>query len=404
MTIQARSFSELISFTRASSATYFDSGGVLRTATSNVPRFDYNPITLAIRGLLVEEQRTNSIRNNTMVGAVAGTPGTAPTNWDITSSGTGITQQIVGTGTEDGITYIDVRFSGTGSGSASPQIRPETTTGIVAASGQTWTSSYYLRIVGGSTSGCSGTFQQIWQERDAAGVTLNTATVVIADPTTAALKTQRSILTRTLTDAGTARLTNRIQWTFTDGAAVDITLRIGMPQLEQGAFATSVISTTAAAATRAADTASISSLSPWYKSSEGTILAEVQMLAAPITPGPGIPFALTAAGSSHMALRMRGSQKAGASVVDASVTVVDTASAGNYTTNISKLSFGYLLNNFASSLNGESPAVDTTGTVPTLTDCNVGSMAGSAYLNGWLRRIVYYPNRLTNAELQAITT
>jgi hypothetical protein len=404
MTIRNKSFSDLITFTRASSATYFDSAGVLRTATSNVPRFDYNPITLAIRGLLVEEQRTNSIRNNTMVGAVAGTPGTLPTNWQIDiNTTTGLTKSVVGTGTENGINYVDLRVSGTAAGAGSFDVVFDTSTAIAASNGQTWAPSFYWKLAAGSMTGLSSPTLWLYSYTSAPAF-LSSNSISLSTPTSAGLATQRQTGAATLAGgATTAYVRPLVKFTISNGDAIDITLRIGMPQLEQGAFATSVISTTAAAATRIADTASISSLSPWYKSSEGTILAEVQMLAAPL-PSAGIPFALTAAGSSHIALRMRPSQKAGASVLDASVTVVDSASAANYTTNISKLSFGYLLNNFASSLNGESPAVDTTGTVPTLTDCNVGSMAGSAYLNGWLRRIVYYPNRLTNAELQAITT
>ena len=70
--IGANSLDSRVTFTRASTATYFDSAGTLQTAAINAPRFDYNPSTLAARGLLIEEQRTNSIRNNTMVGAVAG--------------------------------------------------------------------------------------------------------------------------------------------------------------------------------------------------------------------------------------------------------------------------------------------------------------------------------------------
>jgi hypothetical protein len=81
----------LITFSRAGSATYTNSTGNRQTAATNEPRFDHDPITGECLGLLVEEQRTNSIRNNTMVGAVAGTPGTLPTNWSATAAGGNIT-------------------------------------------------------------------------------------------------------------------------------------------------------------------------------------------------------------------------------------------------------------------------------------------------------------------------
>ena len=48
-----------VTFTRASTATYFDSAGAMQTATANTPRWDYDPVTYALRGLLIEEQRTN---------------------------------------------------------------------------------------------------------------------------------------------------------------------------------------------------------------------------------------------------------------------------------------------------------------------------------------------------------
>lgn len=46
-------------FNRPSTATYFNSAGLLATAAVNEPRFDYNPITHESRGLLIEEARTN---------------------------------------------------------------------------------------------------------------------------------------------------------------------------------------------------------------------------------------------------------------------------------------------------------------------------------------------------------
>ena len=49
-----------ISFTRASAATYFDANGVLQTLRDNKPRINFAPSTGECRGLLLEEQRTNT--------------------------------------------------------------------------------------------------------------------------------------------------------------------------------------------------------------------------------------------------------------------------------------------------------------------------------------------------------
>lgn len=57
-----------ITFTRTTGAsnpaTYIDSFGVITAATNNQPRFDYDPVTLVCKGLLIEESRTNSLLNS----------------------------------------------------------------------------------------------------------------------------------------------------------------------------------------------------------------------------------------------------------------------------------------------------------------------------------------------------
>lgn len=69
------------------SAAYFENPGL--TPVSALP-FDYDPNTLAAMGLLCEPQRSNLILNSGFVGAVAGTPGTAPAPWQTVHTGSPI--------------------------------------------------------------------------------------------------------------------------------------------------------------------------------------------------------------------------------------------------------------------------------------------------------------------------
>ena len=52
-------FDPRITFTRASSGTRTNERGLIESLASGVPRIDFDPVTLACKGLLVEEQRTN---------------------------------------------------------------------------------------------------------------------------------------------------------------------------------------------------------------------------------------------------------------------------------------------------------------------------------------------------------
>lgn len=48
-----------ITYTRDSAATYVGSSGTIKLVSNNVPRFEYDPVTLDSKGLLIEEDRSN---------------------------------------------------------------------------------------------------------------------------------------------------------------------------------------------------------------------------------------------------------------------------------------------------------------------------------------------------------
>jgi len=76
------------SFARASSGTYFDSTGTMQTASTNVPRFNYNPLTTQYEGLLIEPSSTNILLNSNTLSTQTVTVNSI-TNYTLSFYGTG---------------------------------------------------------------------------------------------------------------------------------------------------------------------------------------------------------------------------------------------------------------------------------------------------------------------------
>ena len=420
---------------RTSDGTYFDSSGELITAGSGVSRTTYNPSNLSADPfLLLEESRTNSIRNNTMAGAVAGVPGTAPTNWNATAT-TELTRTIVGTGTENGITYIDLRYTGTVTAARTQYVFFEATDQISAGNSQTWTGSTYIKLVSGSLTNISSVFLQA----DTRNVALSYVNTPFSLNITSSITSTLSRLSATGTTAA-----SNVAWihpflvfvTATSGA-IDITLRIGLPQLEQGAGATSVIATSSAAVTRSADTSTSAAatrsadtstsatatrgtdvayidvtLQPWFKPTEGTLYAECIVDNSTLSSGYRYPGLASLDNNTvlfciHLFLTINSSlslKQFGAEIFNStnqmgqqSGTVTDGA--------ICKLAVAYKENNSNWAFQGALGILDTSVTLPNnISRLRVGANRGTTPLSGWIRRIAYYPTRLTDAQLQTLTT
>lgn len=395
----------IITFTRASTATYFDSTGTLTTAAINAPRLDYNPSTLAAQGLLVEEQRVNSLRNNTMVGAVAGTPGTAPTSWTVQiNTTTGLTTQVVGTGTESGVTYIDLRVSGTASGAGTLDVFFENASAVAALTGQTWTGSVYTKLQAGSLTGISSPTFRLYEYTS--GVVFVTGQIgAIATPTTAGLATQRTTATLTTNGGATvAAIRPLINYVIANGAVIDITLRVGLPQLELGAFATSVIPTSTVAVTRAADFANITNLSPWYNAEAYTLFG--QALASNSNPlASQVLVSLNDGTINNRFNLLRGiGSIAQAGLSLSNVTTFASGTIAWPASTAQKLAVSAQAGQQVFAVAGSLPAPQGTSAIFTAAQMAIGSRAdGSVPFNGWIQQVGVYPRVLSPAELQAIT-
>lgn len=236
---------------RSSAGTYFDSSGVLQSASSNVGRITYHPTSLSLQGLLLEPASTNSLRNNTMTGASS--PSTLPAKWSKTG-GTGLTFTIVGSGTTNGMEYIDLRLNGTAT-STSTSIRMDFLTAISASNGQTWTMSCYAQVVAGSTTNISN-FQLD-------NIIYDSGSNVLADLTADFMPTStmtRYSGTATIASATANTIRPSLNILYSNGAVIDVTVRLLLPQDELLSSSSSVIKTSTVAVNRAAETLTIGGL------------------------------------------------------------------------------------------------------------------------------------------------
>lgn len=397
-----------LAFTRSGNAWYFNSSGDLTVAGNNVARMDYNPTTLAARGLLVEQARTNSLRNNSGTGASAGTPGTLPTNWSAALPA-GITQQVVGTGTENGIPYLDVRFSGTTGDANRISILLETTTGVAAANAQMWTVSSFIRVVAGAMPGGATDLAFIVQELDAGGGVLAANTGPGFTPATTALRQNRVAYPFKTTQATTANLRPILQHIVGSGVALDFTLRIGAPQLEQGgglgdsdvgAYHTSPILTTGSAVTRNEESPSLSPFSLMgYNQPQGAMLVDVE-LGTVMRADANAIISLEADFNNRIQMRRDANDRiiryqGGATSIFAYGGEWDVPGPVKYA-----CSYGTRL---LSAWNGIDGFDDVTADVPTCTGLFFGFGSGSNRGSLWIRSFTYFPTSKTMAELEALT-
>jgi hypothetical protein len=373
------------------------------TNRQDVPRLDYRNADGTLNScprLLLEPQRTNSIRNSTMVGAVAGSPGTFPTNWTSFNI-PNLTNSVVGLGVENGLNYIDLRVTGNCTISSAHRFAFEQNTGIAATNGQTWTSSGYFKLI--SQIGAAPTFGLRITERTSAGASLISGSTPI-NLTSSIL---RYSFTRTLSGgATTAFAIPELEINVQGSTTYDFTIRIAAPQMELGATASTFIPTTTAAVTRLADAASKTGISSLIGQTEGTIYTEVyigQLQGAVArtfidigSTSNRIFLGFTTASSNTIRLQI--DTALASAMVDFRAVV---SSAGTI-----KVAAAYKDGDCALYVNGVAGTIVSNGSISFTTLANLvlgQTISGTALLNDSIAQAALFKTRLTNAQLVDLT-
>ena len=375
-----------ITFTRSSTATYTGGDGLIKTAATNTPRFDFNATTGDCLGLLIEESRSNlltpSIPDNVSVFNA-----TVVTNSIISPSGE-LNASLLREDTSNGEHYKDY--------------------GPTLTSGITYTYSVFYKAGSGNRN-FSMRVAGINTAAEIVNVTTNTITSgTIVNYGNNWYRAYYSF-TASATGATTVRFQLHNQYTYTGDGTSGVYL--WGAQLEAGAFPTSYIPTVASTVTRSADNASITgtNFSSWYNPSEGTLFAQfktelnISNNIWSINNYPATTFAtinnyfrlLTLSNTIHTQYNVGGTN------------LYPTFSFAN--NNSQKVTQSYNINSspIISALNGTigTGSGNIYATSPGFNQLEFGKNTDARTTIGQytISQLSYYPVRLSNSQLQTLT-
>jgi hypothetical protein len=385
----AKKLDPRITFTRASTGTYFGPDGFMRTAGVNDPRFDHDPVTGQSLGLLIEESRQNLLTySNDFTNAVwTPFPNTIPSANQTGLDGT--TSAFTYTTLSTTSNYVYQNFTCTAS--------------------TTYTFSFYVKL---------GTLPASSYKIAVYNNTASSFIAVDVVPTQTLSSSSWTRVSYSFTTPAGCTSARVYPYRNTNPSQNNGTIFLWGAQLEAGAFPTSYIPTTASTVTRSADVATMTgtNFSSWYNSSEGSIVSNCITRRPPNT-GNGADFAITNSFTTTYTSRIVGWFNIGPapffSVFANNNTVyLPFIGVPSVVTNIPvKKAISLADKNMRVSTNGKLITSDlgNTGVQDYLpTDFNrlligyEGIFAG--YLNGTISRLTYYPIQLTNQQLINLTS
>ena len=369
-----------VTFTRASTATFVGSNGLIQAAASGAARFDHNPTTGESLGLLVEEARTNIIVSSSVFNTggwiqngvvLSANAGVAP---DGTTTATSISQ-----GTGNNRSY---HFDNTGAGNK--------------------TLTVFAKSNAGSSFTLSGSLT--FGTNSVGSAVLNTANGTISTALGCSSVAFSNGWYRFIIPIYIGTGSGNTNYLELNGPASSVF--VWGVQIEAGAFPTSYIPTTTATVTRAADVASMTgtNFSSWYNQSQGTIFASVRTV-IPASATNGILQFTDGTTTNRIDLYQIGS---GAAYPRVNVTF---RLSGSTTANFLNQENGWnpdgiTIDNWAFAFNSTNYTLRTkySSTVSTGTAAYPQNLTNFAIGHqGAISRLAYYPVRLPDAQLQALT-
>jgi hypothetical protein len=402
-----------ITFTRASGGSYVGADGLIKYAGVNEARFDHDPETGESLGLLVEEARTNLVDyGNTLMSEFTLNGVTRTPNAAISPDGTNSATNFIEAVSTGEHFMEDFLPSGTGNYTHSIFIKKANSSGR------------YFRIRPvhiGHSSGVASSAVEV--DLDTESFIKRNEGIITSKSLTKYPNGWFRLSVSLNIDSSTTSHRFRIQTINPTGSPAQFSypgdgisgFYVWGAQVEAGAFPTSYIPTIGSTRTRAADNASITgkNFSDFFNFNEGTSFVSFKF--GPTTLDSRFFVRYSSGGNVSI------SQRTNVAGISHALQFVPPSSSSTVLLSIpntSTFTAPYLNGNSCFSYKSGDIAYSTSGFIqytnnPTFlplndisrpaNSVNIGSAINSNHLNGWIKRFTYFPKRLPNEQLIALT-
>jgi hypothetical protein len=346
-------------FTRASSATRVNSDGLIETVSTGVPRLDYPPLG-GCPSLLLEPERTNLLTYSEEFDNAAWVKGNTTVTANVENSPDG-------TLNADTMTFTDSLS------------RVQATLALGAG---TYTFSCYVKKL----STTSGSTMRLRVGFDGSGEQ------IIFTPTEEWVRYSYTFTATSEVNAAQIRSVNLIGEVAIWGA-----------QLEVGSSPTSYIPTVASTVTRVAEACSKTGLSDLIGQTEGTLYAEVDIQKDVI----GVIAVIDDGSvSDFIAIQRRASREIRVQIRSAGGSIVTIITSSPVSIGSHKIALTYTNGDYVLYVDGAIAGTSTNSTDYPATTLTQLVLSSTSYgpLNDSIRAAAIYTTRLSNAELESLTT